>query len=119
MQITGKSNETYNFTGIPIDTEILKSEFFEKPALIVICNFDDRLPLGSVNYVLTKFGFVTEDNINVVIQDVKDFFYKNVAQNYSDKAPNYIGYYIDGDLNEIYNDITEGIEYKTTFKILR
>lgn len=118
MEITGKSNETYNFDGVFIDADITKAAFYNKSALIVICYFDRKLPVGSINYSLTPFQLVTKANIDVAIQDVYNFFNTHIADQYSDKKPNYIGFYTDGDLEKVYNDIIEGSEYKRTFKIL-
>jgi hypothetical protein len=117
MNITGKSNENYNFNGVSIESDITKATFFNKPALIVICHFDSKFPVDSLNYTLTLFGLVTEENLATVVQDVVYRYNTEFNTKYPGRKPNYIGYYLDGDLEKIYNDIIEGKEYKSSFKI--
>lgn len=118
MNITGKSNETYNFNGVSMDTDIKETVFYKKSALIVICHFDSKFPVDSLNYTLTPFRLVTEENLDIVIKDVIDKYNTEFTTIYPGRKPNFIGYYLDGNLDEIYKDIIDGDEYKRTFKIL-
>lgn len=118
MYIKGNSKIDYNFNGISMEDNFQEAEFYDKPCLIIISYFDSKLPIGSVSYILKHFKKpLQEQELNILIKKVFDFFDSNVGDKYPSFKPNYIGYYTEGDLSEIYQDIINGNEYKKTFKI--